>query len=63
MSPTVKPDVNQAELEKIEQDPQAFFSQAMLSGQMIDVLSDIEQKHSKILEIERCSLFWIEDVI
>jgi hypothetical protein len=53
----VKPDVNQAELEKIEQDPQAFFSQAMLSGAMIDVISDIEDKHAKILEIERCTQY------
>jgi hypothetical protein len=51
---SVKPDVSADELEKIQQNPQAFMQNAMLSGAMIDVISDIEDKHAKILEIERC---------
>lgn len=50
----IKPDLSEAELEKIAQDPGQFLQSAMLNKGVIDVISDIEDKNARIQEIERC---------
>eukprot|EP00455_Lapot_gusevi_P027074 TRINITY_DN2863_c0_g1_i1.p1 TRINITY_DN2863_c0_g1~~TRINITY_DN2863_c0_g1_i1.p1 ORF type:complete len:295 (+),score=76.84 TRINITY_DN2863_c0_g1_i1:118-1002(+) len=49
----VKPDVTDAEIDHIAKDPSQFLSNALLHKQAVDVIADIEDKHARILEIER----------
>lgn len=49
----IKPDITEEQIEKIAQDPQSFMQGAMLNRQVIDVIADIEEKHARIMEIER----------
>lgn len=57
----IKPDITEDEVEKISQDPQAFLQGAMLNRAVIDVVSDIEDKHARIMEIER-SVHYINEL-
>ena len=45
----VDKDVSEADLEKIAEDPQSFMQSAMLNRAVVDVISDIEDKHQRIM--------------